>query len=357
MGKFKLLVMFGGPSAEYDVSLVSAYNVLNNIDKNIYDIVTIGITKEGKWLLYTGEYDKIKNDNWLEDSCVPAFLSPEKDSKEIIILGKTVKREKIDCIFPVMHGRMVEDGRLQGLLEMSGTPFVGCGTFASVNCMDKIATHIFLSAAGIKNSRWMEFDISAFSGNSIVKEVEENFNYPVFVKPANTGSSIGISKVTDRNMLLSALDTAFEFDKRILVEEFIDGHEVECAVMGNGNPIAAEVGQIIPANDFYDYNAKYHDDKSILKIPADIGEKTKAEVQRLAKKAYKLFCCEGLARVDFFVERTTGEIYLNELNTLPGFTEISMYSKLFAAVGVPYPKLLNKLIGYALEEKKGVKFI
>ena len=344
MVKKNLLLMFGGESSEYEISLVSAYNVLKNLNSEKYDIITVGVTRNGEWKLFSGGREDILNDKWEGPE---VFLVP--GGELITVKNGSISRRKIDCVFPVMHGRKGEDGKLQGLFEICGVPYVGCGTFSSAVCMDKIATHIMLSANGIKNTRYMGFSRIDLVGNSLVSKVEKEFSYPVFVKPANTGSSIGISKATDRNILLEAVEEAFKYDSRILVEEAASGSELECAVLGNDNPVASGVGEIIPDGEFYDYNAKYNSDKNIMNIPAKIDPEIKNKVQELAKKAFTAMGCSGLARVDFFYDRETGELYLNELNTLPGFTEISMYSKLFGEAGTKYGELLDMLITLALE--------
>jgi len=258
----------------------------------------------------------------------------------------------IDVVFPVLHGCNGEDGTIQGLFELAGIPYVGCGVLASSIGMDKVYSKIIFEKEGLRQGRYLVFNRKEVEGDieSLIVKVEEILSYPCFVKPANTGSSVGVSKANDREELLKALNLAVRYDRKVLVEEFIDGREVECAVLGNDEPEASTVGEIIPCNEFYDYWAKY-DEKSTSKtiIPADLPEKTIATIREYAVRAFKALDCAGLSRVDFFVHKGTGEVYINEVNTLPGFTSISMYPKLWEASGVPYGELIDRLIDLALE--------
>lgn len=352
MAKIRVAVLFGGMSSEYEVSLNSAYSVLQNLDRTKYEVVPIGITKKGRWLYFPGDYDLIPKDEWKQHSdCVSVVISPDRSHKGIykIMNDSEAVLQKIDVIFPVLHGKFGEDGTMQGLMELSGIAYVGCDTLSSAICLDKAMTHSVLDSLGIKNAKWTSFTVEALKDvKNIAETIEEKFNYPVFVKPAKTGSSVGISKAHNREELVSAVKLAFSHDNKIVVEETIVGKEVECAVMGNQSPIASTVGEIIPKAAFYDYEAKYVSGSTDLLIPSSLSKEKEAEVKETAVKAYLGLGCAGLTRVDFFVTKD-GEVYLNEPNTLPGFTSISMYPKLFMHDGLSYSELLDKVIDYALE--------
>ena len=349
--KKNLCVIFGGKSPEHEISRKSVTSILNNLNKEKYNITTVGITKNGEWLLYSGDYSKIENGDWeKEKSNKKAILSPDAGDKAIIVFdGDTYSKIHIDVIFPVLHGEYGEDGTIQGLFEMSAIPYVGMGVMASANSMDKTSTKIVFQNAGIPQADWVvvntsdDFEIKA-------DEIEKRLGYPCFVKPARTGSSKGVGKAHDRQELMLALNNAAQFDRKILVEENIDGHEVECAVLGNENPKAATVGEIMPTVEFYDFDAKYNDNSTKLQIPADLPKETIEKIRDYAVTAFKALDGQGLSRVDFFVKNSDGSIILNEINTLPGFTNISMYPKLWDAVGLHYSELLDELI--ALAEKR-----
>ena len=354
MAKKTVAVLFGGASSEYEVSLLSATSVLNNIPSDRYKVVKIGITKEGRWLWYGGPVDAIAGGKWINDPAnLPAIISPDPFHKGILKLcGNTVELVPVDCIFPVLHGKNGEDGTVQGLFDLSGIPYVGCNLISSANCMDKQVTHTLLDAAGIKTAKWRVLHKTERDRfEDFVSEIEEALGYPIFVKPANAGSSVGISKAHDREELLAAVDLAFKHDKKAILEETITGAEIECAVLGNEKPQASLPGQITPCSEFYDYNAKYISGTSKLDIPAKISPMAADLVKATAVKAYQTLGCSGLSRVDFFV--TNGEeVILNEINTLPGFTNISMYPKLWNAEGVPYGELIDHLIRLAFERKE-----
>lgn len=347
-----LLVIFGGCSSEYTISLRSVASVLRNIDTQKYNVITVGITKDGSWYLYNGDTAAIENDTWFTGAyTVPAVLSPDKNDKSLIILNSNGTYEKlpIDVIFPVLHGKNGEDGTVQGIFELSGIPYVGCSLIASAMCMDKAITNTLADAAGIDGAKWAAFTESEYrEGNIDLSAVESKIGYPIFVKPANAGSSVGITKAHDRAELIRALDIAFENDSKAVLEETLVGREIECAVMGNSKPIASCIGEILPTAEFYDFDAKYIDNSTGLAIPAPLSEEISEKVRAAAVNAYKTLGCEGLSRVDFFL-CDDGRICLNEINTLPGFTSISMFPKLFGEVGIPYSELLNKLIEYAEE--------
>ena len=350
MDKLSIGIIFGGNSTEYEVSLVSASSVIRNIDRERFDVSMIGISRDGRWFSYFGDVDSIENGRWIDsDKKVPAFISPDSTKKCLFeIRDSELVAIKLDAVFPVLHGKNGEDGTVQGLLSLAEIPFVGCGVLASAICMDKELTHIVLTHHGIPNANWKclrKENIADFE--SFAETAEKALGYPMFVKPANAGSSVGISKAKTRDELKKAVELAFTVDEKALVEEFIDGIEVECAVMGNSKPTASVLGEIVPCNEFYDYEAKYQAD-SETHIPARLsGELTKL-VQDTAVKAYLALGCKGLTRVDFFV-KADGGIVLNEPNTLPGFTSISMYPKLRQADGTSYKDIITQLIEFALE--------
>ena len=350
--KKKVLVLFGGVSSEHDVSLKSASSVMKNIPTDKYDIVAMGITKEGKCFVFNGSPDLLPDGNWLNDASLlePAVISCDRSHHGIIRLADSAKVEYIDVVFPVLHGKNGEDGTMQGLLEISGIPYVGCNTASSAICMDKAVTNAMADFHGIAQAKWTAFDKYAYSGDkaALLTSAAEKLGFPIFVKPANAGSSVGISKAKTIAELEVACEKAFEHDTKVVLEEGIVGVEVECAVMGNSEPIASVVGEVVPCNEFYDYDAKYLANESELHIPARLSDDMLKAVQEAAVKAYRALGCTGFTRVDFFV-CDNGDILLNEPNTIPGFTSISMYPKLFAASGVSYSELLDRLLQLAIE--------
>ncbi len=352
MSKKKIAVIFGGKSSEHDISRISASYVISQISKEKYDIFTIGITKEGKWLLYSGDIDSIKDGSWeMHPDNKSAFISPDPSIHGMIVMsdGKC-ETIRLDVIFPVMHGKNGEDGTIQGLFEMSGINYVGCGVLASADCMDKVTANIIFASLGIDQAKFTWCYASDFkkSPEKVISAIENAIDYPIFVKPANAGSSVGISKAHDRNELQKAIETAAKEDSRILFEETIVGKEVECAVLGNDEPFASTVGEIAPASEFYDFDAKYNDANSLLFIPARIESELIEKIRETAVKAYRAIGCAGLSRVDFFVT-ADNRIMLNEINTLPGFTSISMYPKLMEKSGINGTQLVEKIIELAFE--------
>ena len=350
MDKKRVAILFGGASSEHDVSTVSAKGIISNINKEKYDLVLLGITKQGEWFLFDDDINLLPEDKWLgSKSLKKAFISP--DSAIHGIVTENGEQIYIDAVFPVLHGKNGEDGTIQGLFQLAQIPFVGCDSTSSGVCMDKAITNAVLDAVGIKQAKWLAF--SAYEYGKAPQEyidlAFERLGSPIFVKPANAGSSVGISKACNEEELKNGIEIAFKEDKKVVLEEFIDGFEVECAVLGNDEPIAAEVGEVLAAAEFYDYDAKYNNPESQTLIPASISKEKRDEVRETALKAYKTIGCEGLSRVDFFVKRDTGEVLLNEINTIPGQTPISMYPKLFEAVGVAYDELIDRLIELALE--------
>ncbi|MBR3754622.1 MAG: D-alanine--D-alanine ligase [Clostridia bacterium] len=354
MDKLTVLVLFGGKSSEHDVSCVSASSVIANIPQDKYDIIKMGITKDGAWYRFNGDTALLPEDKWLEDAAnlVPAFVSPDPTLGGIV---ETVNGEarvtKIDVVFPVLHGKNGEDGTVQGLLQLAEIPYVGCDMTSSAACMDKALTNALADRAGIPQAKWLSYTEHEYRSNphKALDECVEKLGYPIFVKPAKAGSSVGISKANDLNELADAFETAFANDSKVVLEETVIGSEVECAVLGNDEPVAATPGEIAPCNDFYDFDAKYVSGDSGLFIPARISEDMLKKVQKEAIRAYKALGCSGFSRVDFFVNGE--EIKLNEINTIPGFTSISMYPKLWAHSGLAYPELIDKLLCLAIEKR------
>jgi D-alanine-D-alanine ligase len=305
--KLKIGILFGGKSAEHDVSLVSAKNVIGALDKNKYQIFSIKIDRNGKF-----DLKKFKN---------------------------------LDVIFPVLHGPFGEDGSMQGLLKLAGVPFIGPSVLGSAVSMDKDVMKRLFKEAGISIGKF----VAVYAGEKIsFKKISKKLGLPMFIKPANMGSSVGINKVYKKNEFKKAIKDAFDFDTKIIIEEFIDGREIECGILGNEHPLASVPGEIIANQEFYSYNAKYIDDGYVIEIPAKISDKTTKKIQKLAVKIFEVLCCEGMGRVDFFLKKN-GKVLVNEINTIPGFTNISMYPKLWEASGLSVPKLLDKLVDLAIE--------
>ena len=352
MNKLSVCVLFGGVSPEHEVSLRSAESVLSNMDSEKYNIYPVGITKEGDWILYgDNDYSTLPTGRWLECSDNrKATISPIRGQGLLSCEGDCVVRERIDVVFPVLHGENGEDGAVQGLLQLAGIPVVGPGIAASAVAMDKTLTKLVADSENVDQAKWLLVKKVELQNHieNILDTVESHFSYPVFIKPAGTGSSVGVSKAADRDQLKDALWLAGNYDEKILVEEFIDGREVEVAVMGNDSPVASVCGEIDAGAEFYDYDAKYHTDSSVAYIPARISEDVAEQVRENAIKIYSALGCKGLSRVDFFVTKDN-RIVFNEINTIPGFTSISMYPKLFAASGIPYMELIDELLRLALE--------
>ena len=356
MKKRSVCVLFGGISPEHEVSLRSAEFVLNSLDPEKFNVFPVGITKNGDWILYGGtDYSLLPSGEWQDHpDNRRAAISPVRGQGLLSFEGDCVVREWIDVVFPVLHGENGEDGAMQGLLQMAGIPYVGPHVSASAVAMDKTLTKLVVDQAGIRQAAWMlvrSADVDA-RPDWAVAQVESRFAYPVFVKPAGTGSSVGVSKAANAEELKAALLNAGTYDKKILVEEFIDGREIEVAVMGNDSPVASVCGEIDSGAEFYDYNAKYVTDTSIAYIPARIDEEVEEQVRDAAVRIYAAIGCQGLSRVDFFVTRGENEVVFNEINTIPGFTSISMYPKLFAASGITAGELVERLLELALEAAK-----
>lgn len=352
--KIRVAVLFGGVSSEHEIALMSAESVLCNLSDQ-YEVLRIGITKDGRWVEYTGSNEEITNQKWESDTSLrTAVVSPDRSHKGILLLGKegyTVY--PVDICFPVLHGKHGEDGTIQGLFQLAGIPFVGCDTISSANCMDKEMTHTILEANGIKMAKWVIVNEQKMQDfDAFAQQAEEKLGYPMFVKPANAGSSVGVGKAKNREELKSACETALKEDYKAVVEECIEMQEVETAVLGNENARAAGViGELVPVVEFYTYEAKYIDGTTELHIPGRVSEEVSLKLRQTAEKAFKAIGCEGFARIDFFVRKSDSEVILNEINTIPGFTSISMYPKLWDYCGMSYSKLLDNLIQLGLERK------
>ena len=353
MKKLNVCVLFGGVSPEHEVSLRSAESVLNHLDPEKYNLYAVGITKEGNWILFGGsDYGELPKGSWRHHPANrTAAISPIRGQGLLSFEGDNVVRERIDVVFPVLHGENGEDGSVQGLLQLAGIPYVGCHVAASAACMDKCLTKLIAGMTGVRQADWelVTREQLRTRPEAALDRVEGRFRYPVFVKPAGTGSSVGITKAHNRKELLSALILALKFDRKVLVEEFIPGREIEIAVLGNHDPIASICGEIISGAELYDYDAKYITDTSRAVIPADLTPEESDQARAAAITVYKAMGCRGLSRVDFFLTYE-GQVVFNEINTLPGFTSISMYPKLFVAGGMTIPALIERLLELAEQE-------
>ncbi|MGC9359658.1 MAG: D-alanine--D-alanine ligase family protein [Anaerolineae bacterium] len=346
--RIRVAVLFGGKSGEHEVSIASARSVMRAIDGIKYDVRPIAITKQGRWLAGEEAQALLQGD---AGSLLAQKSAENKAGRTLALEEAAQSLFDIDVVFPVLHGTYGEDGTVQGLLELVGLPYVGAGVLGSALGLDKIAAKDVLRANGVpvvpgipvQRSRWSK------EPNGVLEDAERRFGYPMFVKPANMGSSVGVAKAHDPQELARALDMAARYDRRMLVEPAINAREIECSVLGNDDPVASVPGEVVPCNEFYDYNAKYVDGSSVLHIPADIPEEMAESVRSYAVRAFLAIDCAGMARVDFFLCRDTGNLYVNELNTIPGFTDISMYPKLWEASGIPYSELIDRLIALAFE--------
>lgn len=347
----KVGVIFGGMSTEHDVSIVSGTSVIKNLDESKYDIYPIYINKCGNWYKYFDQEKRI-----LE---VGSSINVSEKIENVMEYLK-----QLDIIFPVLHGLYGEDGTIQGLFELLKIPYVGCNVLSSCVGMDKVYTKIILDKAKINQAKYVyirkynekyiyvddEFNETVLSLKEASVRISEKLGFPLFIKPSNSGSSVGVNKAKNIEELENCIEYASKYDKKILIEEFIDGHEVECAVLGNEDIKASCVGEILPAEEFYSFDAKYKNSNSALCIPAKLPENISNEIRSLAVKAFKAIDGKGLSRVDFFVDKATSKIYLNEINTMPGFTNISMYPKLWEQAGLKYSELLDSLIELSLEK-------
>lgn len=356
MGK-KVAIIFGGQSSEHEVSCISACTVMKNMDSK-YEQVLIGITKEGKWLL-VDKMASVENGSWV-NSRRTAVFSPDATKKEILIISSNGTYESIgiDVVFPVLHGLYGEDGTIQGLFELSGIPYVGCGVLASAVSMDKLYTKIIVDRLGVAQARYVEVRSHQMKENmdAVIACIEDKLSYPVFVKPSQAGSSKGVSKAESRGALIDALHLAVQHDSKILVEETIVGRELECAVLGTTEEVRASyVGEVLAAEEaaFYDFDAKYNNTESKTVVNPELPEGKSDEIRDAALNIFKAVDGFGLARVDFFLEKGTNRVVFNELNTLPGFTSISMYPMLWDAMGLSISQLIDELIELAFQRNKG----
>jgi len=372
--RLKVAILFGGRSGEHEVSIMSARSVMHALDPEKYEVIPVGITRQGRWIIGADPMKALENEDFTGTQFAAIFADPSKQGlwadtaahdspvKHLATVAKQTGVEstlaslsRVDVVFPVLHGTFGEDGTVQGLLELAGAPYVGGGVLNSALAMDKIAFKDVAKARGlpITDYVWTTRRQWQAEPETVMDEVENKLGYPTFTKPANLGSSVGIRKCHDRAELRRGLDEAAQYDRRILAEWAVpDAREIEVSVLGNEEPSASLPGEIIPSREFYDYAAKYLDqgeNASELLIPAPLDEATTRQVQMLAVEAYRAIDGTGMARVDFLLSRTTGELYLNEINTIPGFTAISMYPKLWEASGVPYDRLLDWLIDLALD--------
>ncbi|HZS09284.1 MAG TPA: D-alanine--D-alanine ligase [Blastocatellia bacterium] len=358
-GKLRVGVIFGGRSGEHEVSLRSAESVINALDRNKYEVVPIAITRQGKWLA-SSEATNLLPSSVIEtaDQSVAIFGDPTE--RGLARFGREGeaggKRERLDVIIPVLHGTYGEDGTIQGLLEMADVPYVGCGVLASATGMDKVIMKRLFHEAGLPIVDYLWFLRNQWESEpqQIEDRITAEIGFPCFVKPANLGSSVGISKADDAAELKAAIALAAKYDRKVIVERGVTAREIEVSVLGNDEPAASVPGEIAPATaEFYDYKAKYIDPNGArLLIPAPLDERTSAKTQQLAVRAFQAVDGSGLARVDFFLEHETGRVLVNEINTMPGFTSISMYPKLWEASGIPYSQLINRLIELALERHR-----
>ena len=348
--KKTVLVLFGGMSSEHEVSCSSAASILRNIDRDRYNVRVIGITRKGAWVETAAPPEMIENGTWVDRvNNRNAYICP--DRRVHGIRTEKGKNIRIDCVFSVLHGKYGEDGAMQGLLEMAGIPYAGSNVIASACTMDKIVTKILANDGGIRQADYCTVDWFTFATNMAAEilRIEEHLGaYPYFVKPANTGSSVGVSKAKDRNGLVEAIKEASKYDDRILVEETIVGRELEVAVLGDKHPHASPVGEIVAADEFYSYEAKYGGMGSVAEVAGNLPEEVADRIRETAIEVYRLLGCSGYSRVDFFL-KDGEEIYFNEINSLPGFTSISMYPKLWEAAGIPYSELITRLIEQAME--------
>ena len=360
--KLRVGLVFGGRSGEHEVSLASAQSVMANLDSNKYEVVPIAITRSGSWLLGTASaqlnspasHDQTSADVAPAQETTSVTLTGDPNVRRLIPInsGETLHDNgALDVILPVLHGTYGEDGALQGLLEMADVPYVGCGVLGSALGMDKEKMKMIFQTIGLPIVDYLVYRRNEWerSPGSILDSIEARLGYPCFVKPVNLGSSVGINKAHNREELDHALRMAAEYDRKIIIEHGIECRELECAVLGNDEPLASVVGEVIASNEFYDYKAKYLDNKSQVIIPAGIPQAIAEEVRRQSIQAFLALDLSGLSRVDFFLEKSSGQVYINEVNTLPGFTQISMYPKLWEASGIPYAELLDRLIELAIE--------
>jgi len=351
MAKLRVGVVFGGRSGEHEVSLASARSVMAALDREKYQVAPVGITREGRWLTAGDPMARLEAILAGQADPGPAGGALPPGRRALVPGIGPEGFPEVDIAFPLLHGPYGEDGTIQGLFEMAGLPYVGAGVLGSAVAMDKVTTKMLFQASGLpiaefwvaSRGQWQE------EPDQVVAAVEEQFDYPCFVKPANLGSSVGVTKAHRREELQAGLALAAEYDRRLLVERAVDAREIEVSVLGNEEPLASIPGEILPSREFYDYAAKYLDNRSELLIPAPLPAELAGEIRDLAVRAYRVLDVAGMARADFLLDRQTMRPLVNELNTVPGFTSISMYPKLWEASGLPYPRLLDRLIELALQ--------
>lgn len=352
MNKIKLAIIFGGKSSEYLISLHSASSIINNVSKDKYEIILIGITEQGKWLYYPGNTTDIDNNTWYKNKgCCEIIFNPNQDKKGFIkLLDNTYEEVNIDCIFPVLHGQNVEDGRVQALFDLCNIPYVGCGMLSSALCMDKDFTHIVCEDKGIKMAPYMTVkknqnnDLQKLFNNAIKK-----LSLPIIIKPANAGSSYGISKIRNFEDFVKGLNLGFEYDNKVILETTIDGFEIGCAILGNDKLSLGEVDEIEMYKDFFDYDEKYHSTTSKIHCPARVSNKIKKEAKEMAINVYNTLQCKGMARIDMFVDKNEN-LYLNEINTIPGLTSVSRYpSMVREGLHMNYTELIDELVSLCLQ--------
>jgi len=379
MKKLRVCVIFGGRSGEHEVSIVSASSVMKALDQSKYEVIPVGITKSGRWIAGDQSVQLLKSG--IEDTPFYAMLPADPNEQRLLPSTTNVAaareleqlREKFDVVFPVLHGPYGEDGTMQGLLELANLPYVGAGVLGSAVCMDKIVQKLLCMPANVPVVKflWMRYEdwqrnqtesqavaanpqqLAGLAQNEMIVRIESELRFPVFVKPANMGSSVGISKAHDRAELIHGIADAAQYDERILFEAAVpNAREIEVSVLGNTQPKASIPGEVVPSNEFYDYDAKYVDGASTLIIPAELSADLAEKIRATAIRGFLACNCEGMARVDFLLTRQTNALYLNEINTIPGFTQISMYPKLWEASGVSYSQLLDELIQLAIERHR-----
>ncbi len=361
MKKLRVGVLFGGRSGEHAVSLRSAASVMEAMSPQKYEIIPVGITEEGQWLAGGDPMAALQRKE-IPGDCFYAVMVTDPSTGGILLLeqptGGPVKEFiPLDVVFPVLHGPYGEDGTVQGLLELAGLPYVGAGVLSSSVGMDKVVMKILFQHCGLPVGDFLYFKASRWirEKDFIMDQIEDKLGYPCFVKPANLGSSVGVSKASSREELSRAVDIALRYDHKFVVEAFIAGREIECSVLGHEEPISSVPGEVVPCNEFYDYQAKYIDERSELIIPASLEREVADRFKELAVQAFQAVECSGLGRIDFFYQEEGRVIYVNEINTIPGFTSISMYPKLFEASGIPYPELIDRLIDIALQRFENKK--
>ncbi len=354
MTKTKVAVLFGGCSSEHEVSLQSAAAVIAALPREYYEVLPVGITRDGRWFFYEGTPDQIANGAWLDNGrCTPAFLSPNREMQGLYLLRDGgLSAEPVDVVFPVLHGKYGEDGAIQGLLELAGIPYAGCGVATSALCMDKDLSKRIAASVGVSSPKSLAF--TRETGLAEIVSRAQSLGFPLFVKPACSGSSIGITKAADIHSLVEGINQAFLHDRKILIEQSVPGWEVGCAVLGNEDPLLGETDQIRLLDHLYDYDEKYTPSRYSIMLPAQIETGVRRRIEFTARTLYQAFGCEGFARVDLFLTEQ-GEILFNEINTIPGFTLASRYPHMLEAAGFSLAQVLDRIIRLALSSRGGCR--